>query len=466
MHRRPVLRARTLATLLLISLGLGCMPSSRVRDAGSALLPGRQGPGPWLLQVKHVDEWDPPFVQKPDERFIKAPPGTVFRRRTDLWVRTPSGDSGYALTATGRVLVESVNELNVSSVAISPDGRRVAYVETPQSTGMRTGPWHCLWIVNADGTGRRLLVDLDLLFPGGLPRTGGLLWSSDGRHLAYVLYSRPAGTSPLAYPLATVHAVEIDTGQRSALFQVPRPGLLQPLAWSTERGEFTFSLHTKTSDDPGARLDTLTVYRLGSSTARATPAQGFPSPDGQHLLLASRPEYRMHEPPELLWDGASLEVPPDVVPFIPRHVAWRHEQPVAYVSTYLGATWMHEMPEDGLGLCGTMCFTSSKTPSAMLYRVEGVSARPRLERLLGHERQLVLGFSPDDAHVLVAVSSLRPRVDLEGCMSNAFDVLLVAERSAFEASSSLDSLLSASIRVDEPPSRTRRIPWGVIGWVR
>ncbi|WP_434387820.1 TolB family protein [Melittangium boletus] len=466
MHRRHVLRARTLATLLLLGLGLGCMPSSRVRDAGSALLPVRQGAGPWLLQVKHVDEWDPPLVQKPGERFTQAPPGTVFRRRTDLWVRTPSGDSGYALTATGRVLVEPVNEWGVNGVAISPDGRRVAYVETTQSTGARTGPWHVLWVVNADGTDRRLLVDLDLLFPGGLPRTGALLWSSDGRHLAYVLYSRPAGASSSDDLQATVHAVEVDTGQRSALFQVPRPGLLQPLAWSTARGEFTFSLHTKTSADPGARLDTLTVYRLGTSTARATPAQGFASPDGQHLFLASRPEYRMHEPPEWLWDGATLDVPPDVVPFIPRHVAWRHEQPVAYVSTYLGATWMHEMSEDGFGLCGAMCFTSNETPPAMLYRAEGVSTRPRLERLPGHERQLVLGFSPDDAHVLVAVSSLRPRVDTEGCLSNAFDVLLVAERSAFEASTSLDSLLSASIRIDEPPSQTRQIPWGVIGWVR
>lgn len=452
MHRRPVLHVEALAAMLVFCLGFGCMHSPRAREVvpEPAPFPARQGSGPWLLQVKQVDEWDPPLVHEPGEVFIKARPGSVLRRRTDLWVRTPSGNTGYALTHTGRVVTETRNGLGFNGVAISPDGGRVAYVETTQLTGAQTGPWKLLWVVNSDGTGRRLLVNLDLLFPEGPPRTGPLLWSSDGSRLAYVLYPRQ---SPGPYRFATVYSVEVATGHQTTVFQVSRAGWLQPLAWSIERGEFTSSLYTPTAQDPGESVHTLAVLRRGASTEQSMPARGFPSPEGQHLLLLSFLDDGRDVFSRLLWNDEVLETPPDFEPFILQHVAWRNAEPVAYVSTYRG------YPSN--------CLTLKNEPPAMLYRVEeGAGSRPRMERLAGHDWQWVLGFSPDDAYVLLAVVTRDPWHGAEGCAPHAFDSILVAERALFEASTSLESLLSSSIRVDDPTSRRGQRLQGFVGWLR
>jgi dipeptidyl aminopeptidase/acylaminoacyl peptidase len=74
--------------------------------------------------------------------------------------------------------------------ALSPDGKRIAYFD-----GMYDHS-HNLWVVNADGTERRLLLDDELSAAG---HVRALTWSPDGEWLAFTtdgsLYVvRPDGT--------------------------------------------------------------------------------------------------------------------------------------------------------------------------------------------------------------------------------------------------------------------------------
>jgi hypothetical protein len=389
------------------------------------------GTGPWLLQL----------------------------HRSNLWVRTPSGDAGYALTRSGRVVSDMLgrHELGWTGVAISPDGRQVAYVETAGSSGTPIiEGWSLLWVVNADGSGRRLLVDLrERTPPEGNVRAGPILWSSDGSRVAYVLYSyEKKPRSRPRHPLAIVDAVELATGRRETLFQWPERGSsFEPRGWSVERGEFSFTFEREPLAPPEAMpwaVGNFVTLRLGpGGSAQALPAQGSLSPDGKHLLLLPSPLRwgDKHGPP--LWDGQALEVPRDFSSFLTQRVAWMHRQPVAYITTFRGAE----------GEC-----IAPLEPSA-LYRLEVGGNAPRMERRTEYPWLLVLEFSPDDAYVFMAVFARRPQ-DRDGCVMHSFDSLLVAERSRFEASTSLEELIAASVRVDDPEAQLGRPLQGFIGWLR
>ncbi|OJT18225.1 hypothetical protein BO221_42030 [Archangium sp. Cb G35] len=385
------------------------------------------GPGPWLLRFE----------------------------QSNLWVRTPSGDTGYALTRTGRVAATPLvgTELGWNGVAISPDGRQVAYVEKAGRPGTTSiGGWSLLWVVNADGSGRRLLVDLrERPPPKEDVRAGPILWSSDGSRVAYVLesFAKKSRERPRGCPLATVEAVELASGRRETLFTSPKPGLLQPRGWSVERGEFFFSRQCGTPPDQPWSTGSFVTLRLAGGV-RELHARGSLSPDGQHLLLLpSQPRWE-RQPPAPLWNGQELEVPPDFHPLFAQRVAWMHGQPVAYLTIYRGY--------------GGDCIASMQPPPA-LYRVAVEGNTPRVEHRTKYPWLVVLDFSPDDAYVLMAVVARRP-LDRDGCAMHAFEALLVAERSRFEARTSLEELLAASVRVDEPSSSLGRPLQGFIGWLR
>ncbi|MFY0564227.1 hypothetical protein ACN28E_10280 [Archangium lansingense] len=432
MERKRLNRGESMAVLALLLLFLGCRGPRQTREAvvpEPAPTPGRMGTGPWLLQL----------------------------HQSNLWVRTPSGDAGYALTRSGRVVSEMLgrHELGWTSVAISPDGHQVAYVETAENPGANTiGGWSLLWVVNADGSGRRLLVDLrEHLPPEGVIRAGPILWSSDGSRVAYVLYSyekKPRSRTRL--PLAIVDAVELATGRRETLFQWPERGSsFEPRGWSVERGEFYFTFERETPSPPEFTpwgVGDFITLRLGSGeSTRALPAQGSLSPDGQHLLLLPsmlRWGDKLGPP---LWDGQELVVPQDFSSFLVQRVAWMHGQPVAYITTYRGAECIF------------------RTPPPVLYRLEVGGSSPRVERRTEYPWLLVLELSPDDAYVLMAVVARHPQ-DRGGCELHAFESLLVAERSRFEASTSLEELIAASVRVDDPASQLGRPLQGFIGWLR
>ncbi|WNG41083.1 hypothetical protein F0U61_50825 [Archangium violaceum] len=432
MERKRLNRGESLAVLALLLLFLGCRGPRQTREAvvpEPAPTPGRMGAGPWLLQL----------------------------HQSNLWVRTPSGDAGYALTQSGRVVSQMLggHELGWTSVAISPDGRQVAYVETAENPDANTpGGWSLLWVVNADGTGRRLLVDLRERTPlEGNVRAGPILWSSDGSRVAYVLYSyekKPRVRTH--YPLAIVDAVELATGRRETLFQWPERGsLFEPRGWSVKRGEFYFTFERVPPSPPEFTpwgVGEFVTLRLGSGeSSRSPPARGSLSPDGQQLLLLPSMLRWGDKVGPSLWDGQALEVPRNFESFLVQRVAWMHGQPVAYLTTYRGAECI------------------ARTPPSELYRLEVGGSSPRLEQHTKYPWLLVLEFSPDDAYVLMAVVARHPQ-SRDGCALHSFESLLVAERSRFEASTSLEELIAASVRVDDPVSRLGRPLQGFIGWLR
>jgi len=65
--------------------------------------------------------------------------------------------------------------------ALSPDGTRIAYFD-----GMYDHS-HNLWVANADGTGRRVILDDELSAPGHMR---ALTWAPDGESLAFTTDSR------------------------------------------------------------------------------------------------------------------------------------------------------------------------------------------------------------------------------------------------------------------------------------
>ena len=95
------------------------------------------------------------------------------------------------LRATRRVSIEGRRVLtDVYQPALSPDGTQIGYFD-----GMGDHS-HNLWVMNADGTERRLLLDHEVAGPGHMY---ALTWSPDGEWLAFqtdnrIYLVRPDGT--------------------------------------------------------------------------------------------------------------------------------------------------------------------------------------------------------------------------------------------------------------------------------
>jgi len=103
--------------------------------------------------------------------------------------KKPAGSAIYAVSSDGgapRLIRRATRRIccfsgrsvlaGVEHTALSPDGTRIAYFD-----GLGDNS-HYLWVMNADGTERRLLRD-DQVFGAG--HVGGLMWSPDGEWLAF-----------------------------------------------------------------------------------------------------------------------------------------------------------------------------------------------------------------------------------------------------------------------------------------
>ena len=88
--------------------------------------------------------------------------------------------SVVGIAAPGPTTTSSYSSINrgaiVSDLVWSPDGKKVAY-SVVFNTGMNSPSRNELWVVNADGNGRRQLTS----------ETGMTIWSPDGR---YIIFSR------------------------------------------------------------------------------------------------------------------------------------------------------------------------------------------------------------------------------------------------------------------------------------
>jgi Tol biopolymer transport system component len=105
-----------------------------------------------------------------------SPDGSEFvyaTRRAIYAVSLDGGTPRLILRATRRV---GGALAGVEGTALSPDGTQIAYFD-----GMGDHSHH-LWVMNADGTERRPLLDDEV---SGVGHVGGLAWSPDGEWLAF-----------------------------------------------------------------------------------------------------------------------------------------------------------------------------------------------------------------------------------------------------------------------------------------
>jgi dipeptidyl aminopeptidase/acylaminoacyl peptidase len=91
------------------------------------------------------------------------------------------GASASLLAQGGRAMTteDLIGAVRVADPQLSPDGTRVAYMRT--TTDLASGKRNAdIWVVGADGAGRKALVEGDK--SENTPR-----WSPDGRRIAFIL---------------------------------------------------------------------------------------------------------------------------------------------------------------------------------------------------------------------------------------------------------------------------------------
>ncbi len=210
----------------------------------------------------------------------------------------------YAMAPDGSDLVQLTRgSESYSSVSISPDGERMAYVrlDLGSGSGGRPGP-EAIYVANADGT------DAKEVFRSGEMPQGivELEWSPDGRSLGFVLRSIPPGKSSEADETYELWVMGADGSD-------PHPvsdDRITSFSWSPAGDRFAVTKETVA----GSRsVDDIFVIGLdGSDLARLT-SQGASrdpiwSPDGQRILFAEG--WGPHDGPRVMVmraDGSEVE---------------------------------------------------------------------------------------------------------------------------------------------------------------
>jgi len=127
-----------------------------------------------------------------------SPDGSEVVFATLSWSPSPKGSAIYAVSSNGgapRLILRATRRVgssltDVYEPALSPDGAQIAYFD-----GMYDHS-HNLWVMNADGTERRVLLDDEF---AGAGHIRALTWSPDGEWLAFatgdeIYLVRPDGT--------------------------------------------------------------------------------------------------------------------------------------------------------------------------------------------------------------------------------------------------------------------------------
>jgi TolB protein len=130
-----------------------------------------------------------------------------------------------------------------SELALSPDGRRIAYV---RSEGIRSQ----IWVMNVDGSDQRRLTS------GGNGEFWPQ-WSPDGRRLAYIVWDDSACTPVSGSGCAVPDAWTVDadgSGQRKVLDNAFQP------RWSPDGSKLLFQRYDANPDRA-----TLGVYVVGAT---------------------------------------------------------------------------------------------------------------------------------------------------------------------------------------------------------
>jgi TolB protein len=264
---------RTLARLGL-GLVLLLVPASKV--AADDAIPGR------ILFIKDGDLWlldsSGPHQLATGGTFSQpnwAPDGSslayVYRGTNfaDIFVTDDQGQSQTRLTNSQSTVLDN-NDWNLRP-AYSPDGQSIAFVSD------RNSALPTLWLINADGSGRRALAT-----PGVQEEeVDAVSWSPDGSQLAFTMFNEPGPTQIGLVSLPTAGR------QQGRVLTTQAGGALDP-AWSPDGNWLAFAGH----DGPA-----LEIYAMQPGDADSVPtrltADGLLarspvwSPDGQHIAYLS-----------------------------------------------------------------------------------------------------------------------------------------------------------------------------------
>ncbi len=199
--------------------------------------------------------------------------------------------SGVASAAKRPVTVDDLMAIrNVTDARVSPDGTRVVYVvSVPDLAANRHDS--DLWLVNADGSGRRRLT-------AGPGRDDGPRWSPDGRRIAF-LSDRDGSTR--------IWRIAPDGGEATAIDGSPRAA--GPFAWFPDGRRLAVLLPEDAGDsdrrpsgppvsvDAGREPPRMGIRILDVATGACVPltrgtgsVESFSiSPDGSEVAYSARP---------------------------------------------------------------------------------------------------------------------------------------------------------------------------------
>jgi Tol biopolymer transport system component len=191
-----------------------------------------------------------------------------------IWAMAGNGSSLRPLVSFGP------SEPQISNVAISPDGSRVAYLvlHAHRDSAARDD----VVVANADGSDARVVATTSISIAGDW---WPVVWSPDGTKVAYLAFSgdiRADVVGPLAIPLTDIGVAEAD-GSGSRVLDVPG-GPVFSLAWAPD-GESFYAVRAERADGPtdlytvdgdgnveSADTSTGTLWRVTVSQADGTVA--------------------------------------------------------------------------------------------------------------------------------------------------------------------------------------------------
>lgn len=386
----------------------------------------------------------------------------------DLWVQSLDGQRHRPLTDSGRVEPNwrGAPVDRMRGAAISPEHRRVAYVERAfaprSSSGQReVSGWDGLFVVNADGTQRRKLVELSS--HPSLPRervlSGEFLWSDDGSQLLFVLSRLSAPPEPERCWQASFWSVDVATGEVSAVSPWRTLGRVTLLHWRRLEGEVSLYAECPPPIEEGLPRASFTSGVLGvlqvgtGAVLEHTVFLPQVSLDGRLAFLPY--QVRPGTAPIVL---STQTLKPSENAAIPLPVGqqarfvWLNHARAALVTMRPAELFFQE--------CGNV-FPASLT----LAKWEADSKGWRVLREDSPAFEIV-AISPDDDFALVSFPTGEVVVGFI-CSSRPLEVLHLVRRDALEGAVSVQQLRKDSVQLTRPSERRGYRAFSTyLGWVR